>query len=44
MAGQPEIVFPVSQLPVFSSVSQREESYGVIASLIGSQGKAAIML
>ncbi|KAF4957903.1 hypothetical protein FGADI_2732 [Fusarium gaditjirri] len=38
MAGQPEIVFPVSQLPVFSSVSQREESYGVIASLIGSQG------
>lgn len=38
MAGQPEIVFPVSQLPVFSSVSQREERYGVIASLIGSQG------
>ncbi|KAJ3496711.1 hypothetical protein NLG97_g2457 [Lecanicillium saksenae] len=38
MAGQPEIVFPVGQLPVFSSTSQRDESYGVIASLIGSKG------
>ncbi|KAF4446817.1 amidase signature enzyme [Fusarium austroafricanum] len=39
MAGQPEIVFPVGQLPVFSTISQREENYGVITSLIGSHGK-----
>ncbi|EJP61907.1 amidase-like protein [Beauveria bassiana ARSEF 2860] len=38
MAGQPEIVVPVGQLAVFSSTSQRDESYGVIASLIGSKG------
>jgi Asp-tRNA(Asn)/Glu-tRNA(Gln) amidotransferase A subunit family amidase len=38
MAGQPEIVFPIGQLPVFSQASQVEEKYGVIASLLGSRG------
>jgi len=38
MAGQPEIVFPIGQLPVFSQASQVEENYGVIASLLGSRG------
>lgn len=38
LAGQPEIVFPVAQLPVFSTTSLREELYGVMASLIGSKG------
>ncbi|KUJ06160.1 amidase signature enzyme [Mollisia scopiformis] len=37
MAGQPEIVFPVSQLPVFSQASHVKEKYGVIASLLGSR-------
>uniref|UniRef100_A0A8H7TPR6 Amidase domain-containing protein n=1 Tax=Bionectria ochroleuca TaxID=29856 RepID=A0A8H7TPR6_BIOOC len=38
LAGQPEIVFPVAQLPVLSTTSLREELYGVMASLIGSKG------
>ncbi|KAF4628002.1 hypothetical protein G7Y89_g10148 [Cudoniella acicularis] len=37
MAGQPEIVFPVGQLLVFSQASQVKEKYGVITSLLGSR-------
>ncbi|KAH8598639.1 amidase-like protein [Bisporella sp. PMI_857] len=38
LAGQPEVVFPVGQLPTISSISGVEEMYGVVASLIGSKG------
>ncbi|KAH6847434.1 hypothetical protein B0I37DRAFT_375057 [Chaetomium sp. MPI-CAGE-AT-0009] len=38
MAGQPEVVFTVGQLAVLSAVSQVEEKYGVVASIIGSKG------
>lgn len=44
MAGQPEIMFPVGQLPTTSKTSQVVEQYGVIASLVGSKGMDAEIL
>ncbi|KAH6973823.1 amidase signature domain-containing protein [Ilyonectria sp. MPI-CAGE-AT-0026] len=38
MAGQPEIVFPIGQEPHLSSITQVEELYGVMASIVGSRG------
>ncbi|KAK0738669.1 amidase signature domain-containing protein [Schizothecium vesticola] len=44
MAGQPEVVFPVGQLPTISTVSKVEEKYGVIAAITGSRGTDKALL
>ncbi|KAI0416119.1 amidase signature domain-containing protein [Xylaria grammica] len=39
MAGQPEIVFPIGLRPTLSNISQVQEKYGIIASIIGTRGR-----
>ncbi|KAK1828820.1 amidase signature enzyme [Podospora conica] len=44
MAGQPEVVFPIGQLPTMSATSKVEEKYGVIAAITGSKGTDKALL